>query len=130
MVLRDKFPACKYLPPVEVYGNYEEICTTEDWKSWKQSSLYSVDTCYQSLIIREWCIGYADLHTIQQLTNCCFDLLRKSGRMTEAESQWTRLMQMWLFFVKNKLQEFASHYVMHTFYKKWVDLLTQIIVSL
>ena len=83
-----------YLPPLPEYNNCIEIQTLEELQSnWYNPDFCRVDVFYQSLIIRERCMGRLDQGLI-------YFLIRRGSyfchdrRYKEAERLWKRAMSM------------------------------------
>lgn len=59
----------RYLPPIADYGNRIEVKCVAELQELSTATLSLYEAYYQSLIIRERCMGYADLKLIRLLTH-------------------------------------------------------------
>jgi Fem-1 family protein b len=84
----------KYLEPIEEYGNRQEIQTEEELsQKWFDVDFIRRDVFYQSLLIRERCMGFRDQSLIYFLVRRGSHFCQEK-RFKEAELLWFRAMKM------------------------------------
>ena len=82
-----------YLPPNENYGNRHEVKTVEDLNNLTDIPNFArFDAYYQSLIIRERCMGFGDQGLIYFLIRRGAIFCSKQRKYREAEMLWFRAM--------------------------------------
>ena len=101
MIREDKQLTSNSLPPNRTYGNREEIKTVEDLQQLSTASASLYEACYQSLIVRERCMGYGN----QKLVRYLFlraNVFLNQRKYSDAERLLFRATEMHLHTLKTK----------------------------